>query len=129
MKVLLALCAVGASVALNTPNQYFSKGDAPKCLMLNGHTLVQFDTELHPSFHCSHNAAQTKCSCQFEHPTHARGKCKSFAHTDGTHHAIGGDCTESGRNTEAPTPAPTNAPTKAPTPAPTKDAHPVWGER
>ena len=59
MKVLLALCAVGASVALNTPNQYFSKGDAPKCQMLNGHTLVQFDTELHPSFHCSHNAAQT----------------------------------------------------------------------
>ena len=120
MKLLVVACALGLSLALNTPNQYFSRGDAPKCQMLNGHTLVQFDTELHPSFHCSHNAAKTACSCEFEHKTHARGKCKSFKHVDGTLHTIGGDCTESGRNTEAPTPAPTKAPTLAPTKAPTR---------
>ena len=36
----------------------FQPGSVPTCHVDgNGHTVVHFDSALHPSFHCSHNAA------------------------------------------------------------------------
>ena len=59
---------------------------------------MQYDGPIHPSFHCEHNADITACKCQSVHPTHSHGNCRSFHHTDGTHHVIDGGCTDSGRD-------------------------------
>ena len=33
-----------------------------------------------------------------QHPTHHHGGCKSFVHTDGTHHNVLGKCDHTGEN-------------------------------
>ena len=69
MKLMIA-AAFLASAATAT---VFQPGSVPTCHVDgNGHTVVHFDGALHPSFHCSHNAANTKCTCT-QHPTHHFG--------------------------------------------------------
>ena len=93
MKLAIACALVVVTTAQGT---FFKAGDAPKCFMRNGRTVVHYDHVLHKSFKCTHNQAGTACSCAFEHPTHAKGGCKTFDH-EKTTHKIGGDCSETGR--------------------------------
>ena len=89
--VLAALATVGSAVIL-------APGDAPKCHVDSaGNTIVQYLSAAQ-SFKCSHNAANTACTCTAKHPTHHTGGCQEFHHTDSSKHTIGGDCTDSGRN-------------------------------
>ena len=55
------ILAVGAS-AFTTPDRLFKDGDAPKCFMIGGETIVQYDRKFHKSFKCTHNAAKTACT-------------------------------------------------------------------
>jgi hypothetical protein len=71
---------------------------------------VYYKDTQHPSFKCTHSGST--CACTLQHPTHHKGGCKQLeSKAAGKILDTGGDCTDSGKNTAAPTPAPTPPPT------------------
>jgi len=86
--------AIAALVGSATAVQ-FGANDVPTCKVVNGHTVVSYTANIHPSFKCSHTGGSCKCTV---HPTHAQGKCREFDHSDGVNHKVSGDCTASGVN-------------------------------
>jgi len=86
--------AIAALVGSATAVQ-FGANDVPTCKVVNGHTVVSYTANIHPSFKCSHTSGSCKCTV---HPTHAQGKCREFDHSDGANHKVSGDCTASGVN-------------------------------
>ena len=74
---------------------YFGPSDPPTCHVDSaGRTVVHYKHGLHQSFKCTHQGS--KCTCTNTHPTHHKGSCKEFDHTDGSTHGIHGDCTDTG---------------------------------
>ena len=74
----------------------------------HGRTNVHFTRALHPSFKCHHKGSE--CHCIFTHPTHHKGGCREFDHTDGVKFHIAGDCGKEGADAPEvlpPTPSPT----------------------
>lgn len=108
---LLALIVAGAAAAKKQPviaDTYFGANDAPKCYVdAAGRTVVRYVDTQHTSFKCTHSNGQ--CSCTREHPTHHKGGCKQFAHTNGQVHQIHGDCAATGRNLVIPTSGPSKS--------------------
>jgi hypothetical protein len=84
-----------ATPRLPTDPDIVRTGDAPKCEIVNGHTVVAYSDAFHPSFHCSHTNGQ--CSCTV-HPTHNKGGCKEIVHTNGVAVQHTGDCTDTGKD-------------------------------
>ena len=79
------------------PATIFAVGSAPKCFVTaSGRTVVEYRSDLHPSFKCSH--AGSVCSCTVKHPTHHTGSCREFDHTDSSTFKIDGDCSDGGLN-------------------------------
>ena len=92
-------CAIAALVGTVTasPAYTFTAGEVPHCKVLaNGATAIEYTSDMHPSFKCTHTGST--CVCSNPHPTHHTGGCKEFDHTDGTNHKTDGDCTDSGLN-------------------------------
>ena len=95
-------CAIAFIVLAATSATVFNAGDAATCFVdAEGSTIVHYTVSLHPHFKCTHSG--TTCTCSSTHPTHAMGECKEFDHTDGSTHSVGGDCSDAGRPTPAPT--------------------------
>ena len=88
--LLLALAPVATAT-------YFGPSDPPTCHVdTAGRTIVHYKHGLHQSFKCTHQG--TKCTCTNSHPTHHKGGCKEFDHTDGSDHNTSGDCSVTGRS-------------------------------
>lgn len=64
-------------------------GDAPKCSVVDGHTVVHYSPSFHPSFKCTHDNGACTCTT---HPTSALGGCMEIDHTNGDTVQHGGDC-------------------------------------
>ena len=91
-----AIAALVGTVTAS-PAYTFTAGEAPHCKVLaNGATAIEYTSDMHPSFKCTHTGST--CVCSNPHPTHHTGSCKEFDHTDGTNLKADGDCTDSGLN-------------------------------
>lgn len=92
--IIAATCLIAVASAWRVQT-----GDAPKCFVdSTGNTVVQYLRSAHKSFKCTHNAANTACTCTLKHPTHHKGGCRVITHTDKSVHVVSGDCTDSGRD-------------------------------
>ena len=68
MRSFTVAALVGTAAA--APATIFQAGDPPACFVTDsGETRVEFTSDIHPSFKCTHNADNTACSCVSNHPT------------------------------------------------------------
>jgi hypothetical protein len=97
---------VGTYATANAAEHYTPVGAPPICEVdAQGITHVFYVHAQHPSFKCTHSGST--CACTLQHPTHHKGGCKQLeSKAAGKILDTGGDCTDSGKNTAAPTPAP-----------------------
>jgi hypothetical protein len=102
---------VGTYATANAAEHFTPVGAPPICEVdAQGITHVFYVHAQHPSFKCTHSGST--CACTLQHPTHHKGGCKQLeSKAAGKLLDTGGDCTDSGKNTAAPTPAPTPPPT------------------
>ena len=86
--------------ATHDANTVFTAGDAsaPKCFVVDGHTVVHFTSAYHPSFKCTHTNNGAECTCTAQHPTHHYGACMELQHTTGVMYTLSGDCGDSRRS-------------------------------
>ena len=105
MKLFFVVVA-GAFAAVNAAEHYTPVGAPPICEVdAQGYTHVYYKDTQHPSFKCTHSGST--CACTLQHPTHHKGGCKQLESKAASKLLdTGGDCTDSGKNTAAPTPAP-----------------------
>jgi hypothetical protein len=80
-----------AAVRRPTDPDIVRTGDAAKCKVVNGHTVVSYSRAFHASFKCTHTNGA--CACTTTHPT--LSACREFDHIDGTTNTVGSaaDCT------------------------------------
>ena len=84
------------ALAAAAPATIFQPGEAPRCFVSGGRTIVEYSAQIHPSFKCAHSGAV--CKCTAKHPTHHTGGCMQMDHTDGTKLSVSGDCSKTGHN-------------------------------
>jgi hypothetical protein len=95
----------GAVAAMRGDNVMFQAEDAPRCIIENGRTKIQYTSDLHTGFHCTHDTpvsgAPTACSCttnydeisgEHSHPTAVDADCMTLNDRPLTEEAK--DCTD-----------------------------------